>query len=556
MRIKPCIVLAFMLLATLESWAQKDSKYALVIGNAAYGESIGRLVNPVNDANDMKAVLSDLGFKVILLTDSDRRAMMDGVELFANLVRTSPGAVSFIFYAGHGIQYQGENFLIPVSAEIKGPKDLSYAAVNAQWVMDTIGECDGSLNIFVLDACRNYPGNWSRGSERGLAVMSVNCPQSIVMYATGTNNEASDNPGGRNGLFTSELLKNLSLRDLDIDQVFKRTMAGVGNASNGEQVPYMYTNFTGTALLGEKDIVSLVVQQEPPLSEGEYVTMAKELAVQRQFSLAAENFKKAMHLDVWYSWEYFPYYGMALLADACGASEIDPDFNGFWPNFNYHSELDVSDKKKVMEAIEYFTDNMVGRNDFYKGLANMALGAYSSAITFFTEDMKTCIVSSGSRGFSQSHCLRGLCYKAINILDEAIYDYSVAINYSPDSYFAYKIRGEAYTEKGQIDLAVADLTQAIQLKPDYAQAYFSRGVANYKRYMTSADNGANALNDFTTAISIDPECDEAYYARGIQYSSYSDGYADAVADIQKAIQLNPENGKYKDALHNLESRKK
>jgi tetratricopeptide (TPR) repeat protein len=455
-----------------------------------------------------------------------------------------------VFYAGHGIQYQGENFLIPVKADIKGPKDLAYAAVNAQWIMDTIGECDGSLNIFVLDACRNYPGNWSRGSSRGLAVMSVNCPQSIVMYATGANEEASDNPSGRNGLFTSELLKNLSMRDLDIDQVFKRTMAGVNKASNGEQAPYMYTNFTGTALLGEKDIMPTVVQPESPLSVEEYVAIGKQLAVQRQFSLALEYFDKARDLDYWGFWNYYHYLGMAILADACGASAVAPDFNGFTPKFNYFSELDISDKGRITEAIECFRCTTYGGRSFYEGLANMALSAYSSAIDCFTKDIEWSVYDS------KSYCLRGLCYKAKNELDKAMADYTKAIQEDPKSFFAYKLRGEIFSQKGNLDLAIKDYTQAIQLKPDYAQAYFSRGVANHKQYMTSSDSGTKALYDYSLAISLDPECDEAWYARGMLYSSYPNGYDRAVSDLQEAIKYNPENGLYKDALHNLENRKR
>ncbi|MDR1507577.1 MAG: caspase family protein [Treponema sp.] len=220
-------------------------KFALVIGNGAYRSS--PLVNPVNDAADMKTALEGLGFTVESVVNGNRIQMQDAVSRLKTRLRGLPGSYGFLFYAGHGVQSGGENFLIPVDADIPQEAYLPDRAVSLRSMLRELEDAGNALNVVVLDACRNNPFSWSRGGSRGLSVVQDAPSSSIIVYATRAGQTAEDN-GGRNGLFTGQLLKNLPL-DLELKEVFNRTGLDVIRASGGKQTPAMYTEFFGHVFL-------------------------------------------------------------------------------------------------------------------------------------------------------------------------------------------------------------------------------------------------------------------------------------------------------------------
>ncbi|MDR2921799.1 MAG: caspase family protein [Treponema sp.] len=243
--------LAFILVVffiTSSLWAQK--KYALVIGNQTY-TNITPLKNPVNDANDMADTLQTLGFEVKRVLDGNLEEMKKAVTDFSNCLRGSRNSYGFFFYAGHGVQSNGENYLIPVNANIPSEAQLEYAALSLGLVMAVLTEAENELNLIVLDACRNNPFSFNRSGSRGLSVVSHAPPGSITMYATSAGAVAQDGDG-RNGIFTSHLLNNLKLPDLEVEDVFKRTMRDVENATSNRQRPAIYTQFSGLAYLGSR----------------------------------------------------------------------------------------------------------------------------------------------------------------------------------------------------------------------------------------------------------------------------------------------------------------
>jgi hypothetical protein len=241
---KKAVIVFFVLLALVPLRAQQ--KYALVIGNGAY-TSISRLGNPLNDAGDIKAALEGLGFQVDLLTNANLGRMEDAVIQLKNKLRNSPGSYGFFFYAGHGVQSQGQNYLIPVDADIRSESFLRERAFNVQVLYDELEQAGNALNIVVLDACRNNPFGWSRSGTRGLMVVAEQPSGSIIVYATGAGQTAADGEG-RNGLFTGQLLKNLPL-DVEVRELFNRTGLDVLKASGGEQRPAVYSTFFGQAFL-------------------------------------------------------------------------------------------------------------------------------------------------------------------------------------------------------------------------------------------------------------------------------------------------------------------
>ena len=243
-------VLVFLLILLTSSVLFAQQKFALVIGNSRY-TGISILNNPVNDANDMETALRALGFAVTKVLDGSRAQMETAVVNFRQRLSASANAYGFFFYAGHGIQSNGENYLIPVDANIPSENSLRDRAVSLQWVLAELNDARNELNIVVLDSCRDNPFSWSRSGTRGLTVVNRAPPGSIVFYATSDGRPAADGTG-RNGLFTSSLLNSLRIPDLEITEVIRRTGAAVLQASSGAQIPATYNQFFGTAYLGTR----------------------------------------------------------------------------------------------------------------------------------------------------------------------------------------------------------------------------------------------------------------------------------------------------------------
>jgi hypothetical protein len=239
------IFLAFLIILLPIIQAGAQQKHALVIGNSAYRNS--PLVNPANDAADMKTALEGLGFTVESVINGNRVQMEDAVSRLKTRLRGSSGSYGFLFYAGHGVQSGGENYLIPVDADIPQEAYLPDRAVPLRSMLRELENAGNSLNVVVLDACRDNPFGWSRGGSRGLSVVHDAPASSIIVYATRAGQTAEDG-AGRNGLFTGRLLKNLPL-DLELKEVFNRTGLEVVKESGGRQVPAVYTEFFGNVFL-------------------------------------------------------------------------------------------------------------------------------------------------------------------------------------------------------------------------------------------------------------------------------------------------------------------
>ncbi|GHU23999.1 hypothetical protein FACS1894172_15720 [Spirochaetia bacterium] len=238
----------FVAVFLLPAGAFAQQKYALVIGNAAYTNTT-RLNNPVNDANDMTAALTGLGFQVDKILNGTLDQMEQAVVRLTRQLSTNANAYGFFFYAGHGVQSNGENYLIPVDASIASESFLRSRALQVQAVLDELNTASNTLNIVVLDACRDNPFSWARSGTRGLNVVTGQPTDSIIVYATSAGATALDGTG-RNGLFTGELLKHLSTPGIDVEEVFKRTGQGVSSTTGNAQRPAIYSQFYNRAYLG------------------------------------------------------------------------------------------------------------------------------------------------------------------------------------------------------------------------------------------------------------------------------------------------------------------
>ncbi len=217
-----------------------EKRVALVIGNGAYADA--PLRNPVNDAADISSALKQLGFDVIHEENTGRKQLRSSIRQFQQKLRNS--AVGLFYYAGHGMQVAGRNYLIPVDADIKQEFEVPDEAIEGDSVLRAMQSAGNALNIVILDACRNNPFARSfRSSSRGLARMTAPTG-SIVAYATAPGSVAADGEG-RNGVYTKHLLKAMNSPDLSIEQVFKRVRIGVKRDTGGGQVPWEESSLEG-----------------------------------------------------------------------------------------------------------------------------------------------------------------------------------------------------------------------------------------------------------------------------------------------------------------------
>lgn len=222
--------------------AASSQRLALVIGNGAYKDS--PLKNPVNDAQDMAKVLEESGFSVILKTDADKRTMDEAIQDFGKKL-ISGGGVGLFFYAGHGIQVAGANYLIPVAAVIESEADVRYNGVDAGHVLGKMEDAGNEVNIVILDACRDNPfGRSFRSGSRGLAKMDS--PKgSLIAYATAPGSLAADGGEGKNGVFTKHLIRYLREPGLKVTDALDQVRVAVVKETDNKQVPWTASSLMG-----------------------------------------------------------------------------------------------------------------------------------------------------------------------------------------------------------------------------------------------------------------------------------------------------------------------
>ena len=228
--------------------AYKDEKrYALVIGNSNYNKDIGVLKNPANDATDVATELRKSNFEVQLITNCTYVQLREAMRKFHEKLTNGPRdqTVGLFYYAGHGVQYQDENYLVPIDADVKFEDDITRMCFPVQrMVLANMERSNSRMNIVILDACRNNPfPATTRSVSAGLGEMK-RARGSFIAYATSPGSVASDG-AGRNGLYTQELIKALKKPNLTIEQVFKDVRMNVLRLSGDKQYTWDSSNIIG-----------------------------------------------------------------------------------------------------------------------------------------------------------------------------------------------------------------------------------------------------------------------------------------------------------------------
>ncbi|WP_420971555.1 caspase family protein [Bradyrhizobium sp. B120] len=237
-------------LTVLPLEALAGTRLALVLGNSHY-QAVPVLGNPANDAADVATALRSIGFDVIEQRDGTRDAMANAVRDFSK--RLSGADVALFFYAGHGLQMNGENYLVPVDAKIETPADVRFNTMNLTDIQQEM-EGAGRANIIILDACRNNPfleklARSARAAPtRGLGRIDATGQGSLIVYSTQPNNVALDG-SGRNSPFTAALLKHIATPGIEVRQMLSRVRGDVLAATSQQQTPWDSSSLVGDVYL-------------------------------------------------------------------------------------------------------------------------------------------------------------------------------------------------------------------------------------------------------------------------------------------------------------------
>jgi uncharacterized caspase-like protein len=243
--------------------ALADARVALVIGNGDYGTDIGKLKNPTNDAALMAETLRGLGFEVSLVENADQKDMKRAIREFGQKLRnTGSNGIGLFYYAGHGVQIDGENYLLPIGAQIEAEGDVELEAVSATSVLSQMQYAGNAVNLVFLDACRNNPLTRNfRSSTRGLA--RVDAPRgSFVGYSTAPGDVSVDG-NADNSPYTLALVDELKQPGTSIEEAHRAVRAKVLAATNQRQTPWDSSSLTGPVVLAKAEEAPIAAPVEP-----------------------------------------------------------------------------------------------------------------------------------------------------------------------------------------------------------------------------------------------------------------------------------------------------
>lgn len=242
-------VFAFLILPVLllagAGTALAEKRVALIIGNSAY-EAISPLKNPKNDADLMERTLREVGFEVIVAKDADFRGMRRAIRDFGRKLRgAGKDAVGLFYFAGHGVQSQGDNYLVPIGAQIESDADLAIEAIRGADVLRQMEDAGNTLNLVILDSCRNNPFQGRvRSASRGLTRISA-ASGTLIAFSAAPGQVAVDGTG-LNSPYTTALAKHIKTPNLPVEEVFKRVRIEVEDSTSGKQTPWEESSLRGS----------------------------------------------------------------------------------------------------------------------------------------------------------------------------------------------------------------------------------------------------------------------------------------------------------------------
>ncbi len=464
-----------------------EKRIALVLGNSDYGTSIGKLKNPVNDANDMAEALKRLGFSLVggkPQFNLNRRQMLEQIREFGSQIKQ--GGVGLFYFAGHGVQVDRRNYLIPITDSLKYQEDAEFEAIDVDAVLREMEYADNALNILILDACRNNAlPKKTRNMKDGLIEPNLKPSGVYIAFAARDGQTASENASGRNGLYTQELLKNIETPNLRLEDIFIKTRVEVKRLSNRIQepieygaldAPFYFLKTEVNSTLVTQSVISIIPFLIPPenIKRAEKIAqLGEELRKKEDCPLAIKNFTEAITLN--------------------------PDS-------------------------EYYYSR---RGECYR-----TLGQFNKAI----EDFDEAIRRNPQSDFA--YASRGVTYWQNGQLDLVLRNLDEALRLNEKFAWAYLNRGSFLQQNGDCGKAVSDLTKAISLLPDNKYGNLEYGYINRSYAYFCQNNVERAISDLNYVLKISPNSIEALDQRISIYFQKKE-FTNALADSLRLIKLNP-----------------
>jgi tetratricopeptide (TPR) repeat protein len=459
-------------------WPQEVSpvagphRVALVIGNNAYPAA--PLKNAVNDAVAVAAALNRHGFLVQRYTDVTLDALERAINQFLSTVKI--GDVALVYYSGHGMQIDGDNYIIPTSFAPKDEIDAKHTSYSVDRLMERLAERDPRLNVLILDACRDNPFHPTRSQIKGWAPVNTGWG-TFVAFATAPGSTASDNPGGVNGLFTSKLIGALEQPGWSLDAIFSWVRKQVFLESKGQQLPW-----TSSSVIGDFYFI-------PPAATSSTQTRESSFDENSPYAGGIRHIKAGKYAEALDLFETASRLGntsergfrnartdhsldpvRAALAAYTGEIQTNPrSVRAFRSRGDAQLELGEIDKAIADYTVAIGLDPGVHDNYRKRALAYVIANRGSLAIA----DLKNL---SNVPSTWEDYYIRSLALIQENHVREALSDAAIATGLaSPRNGTPYGAKANAEYALGQYQPALADAAICIERSPDSATCYEIRG---------------------------------------------------------------------------------
>lgn len=528
--------------------AARDNKYAILVGINSYNnKSVNPLNFAVNDAYAIKSLLvKKMGFDDdnIYVFTSEKRGESEPTLtniLFAfDSIRQdiASGGTFIFFFSGHGLNMEGESFLLTREADPRSRLTLEASSLKVSKVMETIAKMKADKIMLLIDACRTDPGG-NKGNKRNL--MSKEFSKDLVIK--GAAQQQTDTLKVRATLYScSEGESSFEWQDKKQGFFSYYLVQGIGGEAadaNGNVTLSSLESYLSSHV--PKTTMKWMRQNQTPWMEASGSGMSKWALMKgkpgtitdgkaggsgKKGSPAREEAKQyASRGDESYDRKDYE----NAIAEYSRAIEKDPSYAEVYKNrsraYIARGDYDsaIADCNRAIEL-----DSNFDKAYYDRGIAYYDKKDYDRAIADFTRATEI------TPDYADSYVYRGMAYHAKHDYDKAIADYNKAIEIDPKSYYAYINRGAVYRDqKEDYDRAIADFTKAIEISPNSADSYKNRGNAYFGK-----NDYDSALADYSRAIEIDPNFDKAYVNRGRMYTLKGD-YEKGFADLNKAIAINP-----------------
>ena len=526
------------LLISFFSFSQEEKRLALVIGNSNY-DSIAKLANPVNDAKLIARTLDSLDFEVILATDLDKGEFMSKVVEFGK--KRANYDVGFVYYAGHGVQINGENYLLPTNQNFDEEWEVEEYAINVNRIMKYLTKLTDQVNILILDACRNNPweGNFrSVGGSNNGGLAKIPAPTgSLIAFSTDAGAVAADGDG-ENSIYCKSLVKNMLKKNTTLDQVFRNVRTDVLKKSNKAQRPIESSQLTGEAFyLLKTNYIELFEKAQAFYDDEKYL---KALEIINQSIPFDKNNRLAYQLKA------LSYNKLKKPKEAQlnweKTIEIDPDFSKGY--YNLGSLGDYSLEKRIEYILKSIDLENNQENKDYRLLAY----AFSEIRKLYTEldliDEYMNLLETNDSLYKGQWLEQNLYFNKALAFPQKKYKEKL-LNYKKVLEFNYPISKYKYYENIYFStyFNIANIHK-YDLK-DYENAIDNYNLAitkdstNVKAYKSIAEiyaseleDNTNAINYYSKAIAIDPNNADLYYKRASLKSA-----TESIDDFSRAIHL-------------------